>query len=135
MKKLIAVVIFSVMAVGQAQASSVSECKSKLKETREALLKLLEGGKKDDAQLGKVKSTSDQMDTCLSGLKAPAGKEAKLDELKKIWGEFNGLRKSEVYPAIEQGDFAKAKGTVVTGVQKERMTKMNGAFEQLSGDL
>ena len=45
-----------------ASASTVAECKTKLAETRQPLLKLLEGGKKDDALLGKVKSTSDVPD-------------------------------------------------------------------------
>jgi len=119
------------LAASVASAATVSECKGKVNAARQSLVEMM-GGKKDDAQQKKVKDSAEAVNPCLAALKAPAGKDAALADLKKVWGEFLATRVNELVPAILAGQTDKAK-TIATGVQKERMDKMNALMAQLGG--
>jgi hypothetical protein len=111
-------------------ATSAGECKPKLDKARSSLVEML-GGKKDDAQQKLVKQTADDAGACIDGIKA-AGKDAQVAELKKVWGEFKATREKQLVPAILAGKGDEAK-TMATGIQKERMDKINSLIKQIQG--
>jgi len=115
-----------------ASASSVSEVKGKMKTAREALTASLEKKKNDEATLQAIQKTGDEVGVAIDSLKAPAGKEAVLAELKTNWKEFKSNRDGKLKDFIKSGQFDEAQ-KLATGRQKELLDKMNAAFEKLSG--
>lgn len=116
-----------------AHASDAQECKKKLDSARTSLVSML-NGKKDDAQQKLVTSTASEMTSCLDAMTVN-GKTNELNELKKVWSAFKATREAELVPLIlssKKEDNEKAK-TIATGIQKERMDKMNSLFEKLNG--
>lgn len=81
-----------------------------------------------------VKKASADVDSALTALIGDpkvAAKKGQLEEFKAVWEQFKTTRDAEIVPALYSGDVAKAKG-LATGVQKERVAKMNGLIAQPS---
>jgi hypothetical protein len=113
-------------------ASSVSDVKASMKAARETLTNSLEKKSSDEATLKKIQETGDAAGVAIEGLKAPAGKEAALADLKTNWKEFKANRDGKLKDLIKAGKFDDAK-TLATGRQKELLDKMNAALDKLSG--
>lgn len=110
-------------------STTAEDCKGKISKARSTLLEMM-GGKTGADQQALVKDSANEADACVQDMKAPSGKEAKLLDLKKVWGEFKSTREKELVPMILAGkkDEAKALGT---GIQRERMEKIKTLLGQL----
>jgi hypothetical protein len=125
---LSALILFSIPGF----ASSVADVKSAMKIAREALTASLEKKANDEGTLKKIQETGDAATVAIDGLKAPAGKEAALADLKKNWQEFKTNRDGKLKDFIKAGKFDDAK-TLATGRQKELLDKINAALDKLGG--
>lgn len=114
-----------------AQAGEFDELRTKLSAARESLITMmLHKDKRGPEQQKLVKDTADAVSAQLSKMKAPAGKEAQLKELKEAWAAFKKTRETELVPAILKGDDEKAK-KIAGGIQKERITKCQKLTSEL----
>ena len=102
-------------------AASKAEALTAMKTAREKLVALIDTKEKgtQDALIGEIHKASADADAQLAGLAA----DPKATEAKAVWEEFKKTRETEIIPAVQKGDVAKAK-EVATGVQKERFKKI-----------
>lgn len=110
-------------------ATTVEECAPKVGKARIYLVAML-SGKIDHDQQTLVKRSAEQAHICIAEIKAPAGKENQLEELKKVWGEFKTTRENDLVPKAITGKMTEAKALAM-GIQKERMEKIYSLMEQL----
>ncbi len=132
MKKIVSTFTLVLVSISlNAHATSATECKIKINEARASLVDML-GSDKPESLKQKVEETADNANNCINQLTGPKEKEADLSELKKVWGDFKNTREKELVPAILAGkkDIAK---TIGTGVQAERMNKMQKLIRSLEG--
>ncbi len=114
-----------------AQAGEFGELRTKLSAARESLVTMMLHKEKRGADQQKlVKDTANAVSAQLSKMKAPAGKEAQLKELKETWAAFKQTRETELVPAILKGNDELAK-KIAGGVQKERITKCQTLTSEL----
>ncbi|HMW17209.1 MAG TPA: hypothetical protein PKN13_05510 [Accumulibacter sp.] len=102
-------------------AATTAEVKAAIGPVRDSLMTMLKNAdKRGPDQQALVKNSADKVSNLIRDLNVAADKKARLDELKKIWGDFNRLRETKVVPLILAGNIADAE-KLVTGEQKERL--------------
>jgi hypothetical protein len=112
-------------------ADDFGDLRGKLSAARESLVTMMLNKDKRGAEQQKLVSDSaDAVSAHLAKLKAPAGKEAQLQDLKDTWGAFKKTRETELVPAILAGREDEAR-KIAGGIQKERITHC----QQLVGEL
>lgn len=131
--KILTVVLSLALLTGVAHAATFADLKKAATEARETLVTLLkEPSKRGEDQQKLVRDTANKVDELLKGMKAPAGKEAKFEEMVKAWNDFHTTRKNELVPAILAGKQEEAE-KIATGMQKERIQKVFRLCDELGG--
>lgn len=102
-------------------AASKADALTAIKAAREKLVALIDTKEKakQDVLIGEIHKASDEVDTQLTALSA----DAKAKEAAAVWAEFKKTRETEIIPAVQKGEVAKAK-EIAGGIQKERFKKM-----------
>ena len=124
MKKTLALVLcMSAVALAPMTsfAASKADALTAMKTAREKLVALIDTKEKvkQDALIGEIHKASDEVDTQLAALSA----DATAKEAAAVWAEFKKTRETEIIPAVQKGEVAKAK-EIAGGIQKERFKKM-----------
>lgn len=102
-------------------AATTAEVRAAIGPVRDSLMTMLKNpDKRGPDQQALVKSSADKVSNLIREVNVTADKKAKLDDMKKIWGEFNRVRETQVVPLILAGSTAEAE-KLVTGEQKERL--------------
>ena len=118
---LIACALTIALASTASFAASKADALTAMKTAREKLVALIDtkepGTQK--ALIDEIHKASDDADAQLAGL----GDDAKAKEAKGVWEEFKKTRETEIIPAVQKGDVAKAK-EIASGVQKDRFKKL-----------
>lgn len=133
MKKLLAVATIAWLSLFSftAQAGQFGEMREKIMVVRTSMIDLL---MHKDARGPQQWTAADEKSaiakTALTALKAPAGKEAKFDELKAVVTAFLNTRDKELRDALVAGNDAEAK-RILTVVQKERFIQITALTEAL----
>jgi hypothetical protein len=86
--------------------------------------------KRGPDQQALVKNSADKVSNLIKELNVAADKKAKLDEMKKVWADFNKVREAQVVPLILAGNTADAE-KLVTGEQKERLMNVIKLCDEL----
>lgn len=132
MKQLV-LVFLSVISLS-VYSADFATLKKKQAYARETLLLLMKDAtKRGDEQQRLVKESADDVSKYISELKAPAGKEKAFEEYKSVWSEFKKTRESDLVPAILAGKQSEAE-KIATGIQKERIDKLNRLLDVLIGE-
>jgi hypothetical protein len=124
MKKTLALIL-SIGAVAFVPTLSFADGKANaldaMKTAREKLVALIDTKDKgpQDTLIKEIHESSDKADKELEAL----GDDAKAMEAKSVWEEFKNTRETEIIPAVQQGDAAKAK-ELAGSIQKERFKKI-----------
>lgn len=124
MKKTLALILcMSAIAFAPTMsfAASKADALTAMKTAREKLVALIDTKEKatQDALIKEIQEATAKADTQLAGL----GSDPKAKEAKGVWEEFKKTRETEIIPAVQKGDVAKAK-EIATGVQRERFKKI-----------
>lgn len=116
--------LLSVFIAFAAHAGEFAVLKQKMLEARYSLYIMLDNGdKRGPDQQKRVQETSDAVSAMLSGMKAPAGREAQFKELDSTWKAFKKTREEELVPLILARKQKEAE-EIATGVQNDRFKKM-----------
>lgn len=116
--------LLSVFIASAAHAGEFAVLKQKMLEARYSLYIMLDNGdKRGPDQQKRVQETSDAVSAMLSGMKAPAGREAQFKELDSTWKAFKKTREEELVPLILARKQKEAE-EIATGVQNDRFKKM-----------
>lgn len=116
--------LLSVFIASAAHAGEFAVLKQKMLEARYTLYIMLDNGdKRGPDQQKRVQETSDAVSAMLSGMKAPAGREAQFKELDSTWKAFKKTREEELVPLILARKQKEAE-EIATGVQNDRFKKM-----------
>lgn len=107
-------------------AASKGEAVAALKTAREKAVALLDAKEKgaQDALIAEINKASAEVDSQLGALSA----DPKAKEAATVWAEFKKTRETEIIPAVQKGDVAKAK-EIAGGVQKDRFKKMTDLLQ------
>lgn len=129
MKKLLALILCAsaiALAPMASLAASKSEAMTALKTAREKLVTLIDTKDKgaQTTLIGEIHKASDEVDSQLAALSA----DAKAKEAATVWAEFKKTRETEIIPAVQKGDVAKAKD-LAGGIQKERFKKITDLLQ------
>ncbi|HMV06932.1 MAG TPA: hypothetical protein PKA30_15465 [Accumulibacter sp.] len=104
-----------------AVAATTAEVRAAIGPVRDSLMTMLKNpDKRGPDQQALVKTSADKVSNLIRDVNVTPDKKAKLDEMKKIWTEFNRVRETQVVPLIVAGNTAEAE-KLVTGEQKERL--------------
>lgn len=122
-------IILTLTLSSQLMASTPKECKTELSKSRKFMVEM-SSGKADEAQAAGAKAAAKKTSECLMSLKAPAGKEAQLAEIQKIWGEIRTTKEKEVIPLMQAGKIDEAKA-IITGVQSDRVIRINSLLNEV----
>ena len=121
-----------VLSVSSAFAGEFGDLKTKVNTARDTLITLLKhADKRGDDQQKLVKDTANAVSAMLSGMKAPAGKDAQFKVLSDNWNAFKKTREEELVPAILAGKQAEAE-KIGLGIQKERLGKVLTMCDELN---
>ena len=105
-------------------AATSADVKAALGPVRDSLMTMLKNAdKRGPDQQALVKSSAEELNVA-------ADKKAKLDEMKKLWTDFNKVREAQVVPLILAGNTAEAE-KLVTGEQKERLMNVIKLCDEL----
>lgn len=131
MKQLFTLFAAFAMSIAPAFAADFADIRTKLSTARETLVTMmLHKDKRGADQQKLVKDSADAVSAALEKVKAPAGKEAQLKELKETWAAFKKTRETELVPLILAGKEEEAK-KIAGGIQKERITKCQKLTSEL----
>ncbi len=112
-------------------AATSADVKAALGPVRDSLMTMLKNAdKRGPDQQALVKSSADKVSNLIKDLNVAADKKAKLDEMKKVWTDFNKVREAQVVPLILAGNTAEAE-KLVTGEQKERLMNVIKLCDEL----
>jgi hypothetical protein len=102
-------------------AASKADALTAMKTAREKLVVLIDTKEKaaQDALIKEIQDATAKADAQLADLDS----DPKAKEAKGVWEEFKKTRETEIIPAVQKGDSAKAK-EIATGVQRERFKKI-----------
>jgi hypothetical protein len=120
MNKFLLVLILIVST--QLSANTIQDCTPKIIKARMSVLNML-AGKIDKAQQDLIIDSCEQAKSCLNELKAPAGKDVKLAEIKMIWTEYTATIDKDIVPKILAKKIPEAK-KLEDGVQNERIENL-----------
>lgn len=116
-----------------ALAGDVGTLKKKLTYARETLLILVKDpSKRGDDQQKLVQESANDVSKYLSEITPVKGKEKQWEEYKQTWKDFKETREKDLVPAVLAGKQAEA-DKIATGIQKERLDKMNRLLNDLTG--
>jgi len=133
MKKLLAVATIAWLSLFSftAQAGQFGDLREKITVVRTSMIDLLMHKDARGPQQWKAADEKSAVaKAALTALKAPAGKEAKFDELKTIVTAFLNTRDKELRDALVAGNDTEAK-RILTVVQKERFMQITALTEAL----
>lgn len=134
MKKLLATSVTAGLFLFSfsAQAGEFGELQAKIGAVRSSMIEMLtHKEKRGPEQMKAADEKSAGAKAAIAALKAPAGKEAKFEELKEILKAFLDTRDNELRAAILDNNDGEAK-RLLTVVQKERFAKMTALTDELN---
>lgn len=116
-----------------ALAGDIGNLKKKLTYARETLLTLVkDSSKRGDDQQRLVLESANDVSKYLNEIIPAKGKDKQWEEFKQTWKDFKETREKDLVPAILSGKQAEA-DKITTGIQKERLDKMNRLLNDLVG--
>ncbi len=125
----------SLLIMPFAQAATICDVKSNLNEARASLVALLDSTDKTQHEALKtaINTASTAVETAIADLLKEKAGDSQLTKLSEVWTEFKTTRETEIIPAIDSGNVAKAK-ELATTVQAERVKSMATLVTELGGD-
>jgi hypothetical protein len=115
-------IVLALTVSTQLSASNVLDCKPKIIKARMSVQGML-AGKIDKGQQELIKDSCEQAKSCLLELKAPAGKDDKLAEIKMVWTEYTATIDKDIIPKILAKKIPEAK-KLEDGVQNDRIENL-----------
>lgn len=131
MKNVIHIIVLSSCVCSSAFALSPADCKTKIDDARTALLIFL-NGERGSAIQTQVRVTAENVSVCLNDLHVDFSKRSQLNEVRDVWEKFKRTREQELVPLIESGKLPAGR-TLATGVQKERLDRINTLLREIEG--
>ena len=129
MKKTLALILCMgavALASTASFAASKAEALAAMKTAREKLVALIDTKEKgtQDTLISEIQKASSEADAQLAALPD----DAKAKEAATIWADFKKTRETEIIPAVQKGETAKAK-EIASGIQKERFKSIMGLLQ------